>query len=386
MINSTTTEAPEEERPRYKTLLDLLNEPDVDVPFLWQDIFPKNAMCGVVGKSGVSKSTLCRNLLLAVVTRQPTFLGMPLNTIHGKALYVFGEENESWLRKYFRINCKGLKFDKNLLDNLHLLDMQNYENGNDLLVSLKELTSFHNYDLIVFDSYSDLISLFGAELNNNDSIRSLKKQIEFLCNDNTTVLLNHHTSDKSQVLNTFLGASAYKQIVRCLLEIIEDGNRRIISCEKNSYGKKFEPMVCNLTEHFLFETDGETISREELHNIVSNQNFTNGKAITRPKIAPCNQETVSAVFVGCEELTTAQIIHKLILLYAISEPTAKRWIKDVTADDLIEKVSHGKFKVSNLLGQSITSHSINDTMILSFSEEEEEPEEEYNYMEMEGFQ
>lgn len=330
---------------RSRTLLELLNEPDIKVPFLWGEIFPRGEFVGIVGKSGVNKSTFCRQLCLSIASRQNTFLTYDLTPSYGRALYCYSEENENWIRTYMRRNCNGMHHRQSDLENMTLVNMQNLDTGEDLLSHFRDELSRNKYDLIVFDSYSDFIVKFNAKLNDNDSIRQLKSQIEFMKEGGCTVLFNHHTSDKGNTMGTFLGATAFKQIVRSQLEIFEDGKLRILSCEKNSYGTKFEPMECEISEDFLFIPTGNRLSRGELYERISAQDFTNPIAqVGRPKAAPCNEETVENVFGGKEEMTTGEIYHSLHNAFAISDSSVKRWIADITLYGLVEQVRRGTYR------------------------------------------
>ena len=360
-----------------KSVLVLLNEPDKDVPFLWSDVFAKGTIAGIVGKSGVNKSTFCRQLCLSIATKQSTFCGLPLTPTFGRTLYCYSEECEFWLRRYIRKNCNGLLYENELLENMKVLNMEDFETGTDLLSCLRDELTLQSYDVIVFDSYSDFISKFGAKLNDNDTIRNVKSQIGFLNGNGCTVILNHHTSDKSISVGSFLGATAFKQIVRAQLEIFEHENERIISCEKNSYGSKFEPMVCELSENFLFIPTGKTLTRAELVQLVSNSNFTNPKPPYRPKIAPCDADAVSAVFGTADTLTTMQIIKNLIELYSISDRTAKSWINDVYKFGLVTKVTHGKYA---MIVQSESAKSNNGLLALTSCTLPDEGKKLYEYL------
>ncbi|MBI3258525.1 MAG: AAA family ATPase [Ignavibacteriae bacterium] len=206
-----------------KTLLQLLSEPDIKVPFLWGEIFPKGEFLGIVGKSGVNKSTFCRQLCLSIASRQTAFLNDELTPTYGKAMYCFSEENENWIRRYLRKNCNGIEYNMRDLENMTVVNMQNFDTGEEMLTFFREELSRQKFDLIVIDSYSDFIVKFNAKLNDNDSIRVLKSQIEFLKDGGCSILFNHHTSDKASALGTFLGANAFKQIVRSQLEIFDGG-------------------------------------------------------------------------------------------------------------------------------------------------------------------
>lgn len=330
---------------KSKTVLQLLNEPDVKVPFLWGDIFPKGEFVGIVGKSGVNKSTFCRQLCLSIASRQTRFLSSELTPTYGRAMYCFSEENENWIRCYLRKNCNGIDYNTNDLENMTVVNMQNFETGEEMLSFFREELAKQKFDMIVIDSYSDFIVKFNAKLNDNDSIRVLKSQIEFLKEGGCTVLFNHHTSDKASAVGTFLGANAFKQIVRSQLEIFEDGKQRILSCEKNSYGSKFEPMECDISEDFLFIPTGNKLTRAELFERISANDYSTPAApIGRPKAAPCDEETVEAVFGGNGELTTGEIVDVLNEMYGIMRAAAMRWINESVTIGLIEQERRGLYR------------------------------------------
>lgn len=345
--HSMVRSRPKPEKPSLsKSLFELLMEPDEPIPFLMGDIIPKGEFVGIVGKSGVNKSTFCRQLCLCLAGHKQSFCGFPLTPLHKRVLYCYSEEGEVWIRRYLRKNCKGLGFERELLKNMFLLNMEDYDDGDSMLLAIRDAIISHPFDLIVMDSYSDFISKFGAKINDNDTIRSLKSKISFLKNDGCAVLFNHHTSDKTNTIGTFLGATAFKQIIRAQIEIIEDGPRRILSCEKNSYGIKFDPIICRITQDYLFEPTGETMTRDDLAEMVVNKSLMQVKPACRPKIIPCNSETVSSIFDNSDTLRSVHIIEKLMHLFAISHRTATVWINDVLGYGLIEKVRHGEYRKS----------------------------------------
>ncbi len=330
---------------KSKTLLQLLSEPDIKVPFLWGEIFPKGEFLGIVGKSGVNKSTFCRQLCLSIASRQTTFLNDGLTPTYGKAMYCFSEENENWIRRYLRKNCNGIDYNMRDLENMTVVNMQNFETGEDMLSFFREELTRQKFDLIVIDSYSDFIVKFNAKLNDNDSIRVLKSQIEFLKDGGCSILFNHHTSDKASALGTFLGANAFKQIVRSQLEIFEDGKQRILSCEKNSYGSKFEPMECDISEDFLFIPTGNKLTRSELYERISAGDYSTPAApVGRPKAAPCDAETVESVFGDSKEMTTGEIVDVLNGEYGFSRSSGNRWINEVRDLGLIVQTGRGVYQ------------------------------------------
>lgn len=329
--------------PRAKSVLELLDEPDAEQPYLIEGLIPRGEFIGVVGKSGVSKSTFCRQLCLSIATKQPVFCGIKLNTIHERSLYVFSEDGLAWLRRYLRRNTKGIPHIRDQLKNMNVVNMNEFENGEALLSWCREEQKRQSYDLIVLDSFSDLLNLFGAKLNDNSDVRVVIRKLEFLKFDSCTVIFNHHVSDKASSIGSFQGATAFRQIVRTQLEISAQGDQRIISTEKNSYGEKFEPMIFNLTENFLFEATGETMTRAELSAIVANSNFYTPKPVGKPKIAPCTIDTVKSIFSKSKIMKTSDIKLQVYSQFNVSEKTAERWIYDIERLGYISKEKKGVY-------------------------------------------
>lgn len=199
------------------------------------------------------------------------------------------------------------------------------------------------FDLIILDSFSDLLNLFNGKLNDNTDVRKIVRQLDFLKSDGCCVLFNHHVSDKAATIGSFQGATAFRQILRTQIEITEKGNQRVVSVEKNSYGVKAEPLVFDLTENFLFEATGETMSRKELTELVANIHHFESKPVGKPKIAPCTQAAVRDVFADSKMLTTTEIKCRLSTQFTISDKTCERWIGDVVALGYVMKIKRGEY-------------------------------------------
>lgn len=331
--------------PRAMTVLELLDTPDSEQPYLIEGLIPRGEFIGIVGKSGVNKSTFCRTLCLSVATLQSQFCGFDLKPIHGRSLYLFSEDGLNWLRKYLRKNANGIPHTEDQLTNMKIANMNEFDDGEALLSWFREELIMQSYDVIVLDSFSDLLNLFGAKLNDNSDVRKVLRKLDFFKNNGCNVIINHHVSDKALTIGGFQGATAFRQIVRTQLEITEKGNQRIISVEKNSYGEKHDPMVFNLTEDFLFERTNETMTREELSELVANPIHNSRRPVGKPKIAPCTIESVSEIFGTASTLTTAEILNKLQIMYPMSNSTAKRWIEDQIISGLMQKDGRGIYSI-----------------------------------------
>ena len=84
---------------RFTSLGKLLAEPEEDVSFVWDKTLPFGGFSICSAKPKVGKSTLARNLALAVSRGEP-LLGR--ETVKGKVLYLCLEEKRSEIAKHFR--------------------------------------------------------------------------------------------------------------------------------------------------------------------------------------------------------------------------------------------------------------------------------------------
>jgi hypothetical protein len=84
----------------FTSLGDLLNEPDEEIEWIVEGLLPSSGFSLMVAKPKVGKSTLARQLALAVSRGEP-FLGR--QTVKGAVLYVSLEEKRGEVRKHFRL-------------------------------------------------------------------------------------------------------------------------------------------------------------------------------------------------------------------------------------------------------------------------------------------
>lgn len=78
---------------------DLLQEEDVEIPWLVEKIIPAGYFVGLTSRPKVGKSTLARCLALSVATGQP-FLGM--TTMKGHVIFISLEETKRVIRSHFK--------------------------------------------------------------------------------------------------------------------------------------------------------------------------------------------------------------------------------------------------------------------------------------------
>lgn len=88
-------------------LSDLLAEPQEDIDYLWQDTLILSGLSILVAKPKVGKSTLARNLALAVARGDISFLGRQISA-KGPVVYLALEEKRAEVRRHFeRMGASG---------------------------------------------------------------------------------------------------------------------------------------------------------------------------------------------------------------------------------------------------------------------------------------
>src|SRR5579872_4363955 len=78
-----------------------LRETSFENDTLLHPYIPRVGITAVVGMPDSGKSMLCRNLALAVTFGEDEFLGLPLNAIHHRALFVTTEDTVEATKQCF---------------------------------------------------------------------------------------------------------------------------------------------------------------------------------------------------------------------------------------------------------------------------------------------
>ncbi len=85
----------------FTKLSELLNDPDEDKAFIWENTLIKGGLSIIAAKPKVGKSTLARNFALALAKGEPAFLGRSIAG-SGPVLYLALEEKRSEVKKHFQ--------------------------------------------------------------------------------------------------------------------------------------------------------------------------------------------------------------------------------------------------------------------------------------------
>ncbi len=318
VVNVTISEQPLEGK-KWFSVDDLMNiEDDPNGWCLWEPFIPKIGIVALAGPSDCGKSTLARQLALAVATGQKEFLNSTLNVKHGRALYVSTEDEHTGTKRVLEKQLEG--FDIDGTDKLQFI----FETQN----ILEELALFlrdNPADLIVVDAWADI---FNGNPNNNIDVRqALKPWDELAKRHECCIVMLHHlvkNADKAEPdKNKLIGSQALEAKLRCILELRLGAlpDERLLTILKGNYLPpeiKNKPNVLKLDSSCLvFSNSSKTAST------VNKKSKQYDKEVWRKRFQDCRTETAS----------DRKVIGMLRVKYAGEEIPGRSWfvenLKDV---------------------------------------------------------
>lgn len=199
----------------FTTLDDLLNEPEENHSYVWENtlIFGGISICSA--KPKVGKSTLARNLAVSI-SRGAKFLGRA--TAKGKIIYLCLEEKRAEIAKHFkRMGASG----KDIL-------IHTGKTPNDTLQALKLATAEIEPFLIIVDPMSRILRV--TDFNDYATMaRGLEPFIDLARDFNVHILMLHHDGKGGREGNdSILGSTAIFGAVDCHLNLKKRDNGRTV--------------------------------------------------------------------------------------------------------------------------------------------------------------
>ncbi|MEK7856279.1 MAG: AAA family ATPase, partial [Acidobacteriota bacterium] len=271
-------------------LPDLLSEPEESVAFVWDQTLSTAGFSICSAKPKVGKSTVARNLAVAVATGA-AFLGR--TTQAGAVLYLCLEEKRSEIASHFRrmgVNADAIsvhtgKPPDNAVESL--------------TVAIQEL----NPGLVIIDPLSRIFRV--SDFNDYGGVtRALEPLVDLARDTGCHILALHHDGKMGREGgDALLGSTGFFGAVDCHLQLsVRDGKRVLSSTQR--YGVDLDPTIITLdketgvvfTEGSLAELksmntrkavlalfeDGEKLSQTDIKDRISNR--SRGEVSTALKI------------------------------------------------------------------------------------------------------
>ena len=205
----------------FKSAFDLYDLETEAIPKLLHPFLQKVGLASLVGTSDSGKSTFLRQLSLAIVLKQDTFLGFKLDGTTHKVVYVSTEDDANAVSYAIRKQVNQFYYenedlDKSLLKNLEFL----FETEN-LLSNLKYKLDNDPVDLIVIDAFTDV---FTKELNSNIQVRQFLNEFDKLAKSYGCLILflphiGKSTMRSAPSKDSIIGSQAFEAKMRVVLEI-----------------------------------------------------------------------------------------------------------------------------------------------------------------------
>lgn len=193
---------------------DLLKNAADSIPHLWYPYFPSIGIVGITGTSEAGKSSLSRQLALAVCNGDKDFLGKPLNTIHKRVIYISTEDSEVSMKVLLKRQAGDAYIEASKMLRLGF-------NVTKVFPLLARELKKQRTDLVVIDVWSDL---YGDNPNDFAKVRANLNEFTKLANTfKTCICIVHHNTkhskDAEPSKTNLNGSQAIEAKLRTLLEL-----------------------------------------------------------------------------------------------------------------------------------------------------------------------
>ena len=249
----------------YFTAEELMKRELKELPTLWTPFLPKVGLVGITGSSDTGKSTLLRQLAIAVCNGSAKFLGHTLNPQHKSAIYISTEDSEDAVSVCLK---KQFGDDLNAKDLPGLLFVFNQDNP---VKTACEVMKSRAIDLLIIDAWADL---FSGNTNDVSQTRNALNELNKIAMENKClVIILHHTVKNSEYnrpdKNKLNGSQGIEAKLRVLLELRpRSTEERLLSVLKGNYisGKiKNKSIVLKFSEkRLLFKETGEILDKNSI--------------------------------------------------------------------------------------------------------------------------
>lgn len=253
--NSNLIDSPELMDYRIVSARYLLENDIIEIPMLWGHLLQKCGIAVLSGSSDTGKSTLLRQLAIAIITKQEKFLGLPLRPQHHRIIYISTEDDEESLSPRIK---REHKKDSAVVDYDNLTFIID---GEDPFEIAKNEFKKKPADCIIIDTWGDYAE---GDLNSANNVRTpLKALRSFALTNKCLFIISHHNrksaSDNDISKKNLLGSQSLEAKARVVLMLTidnDDPTLRKLSVAKGNYipyDLKQRSIVIRTNEDFLFE-------------------------------------------------------------------------------------------------------------------------------------
>lgn len=219
---------------QFTTLDDLLAEPEEKVSWVWDKTLPSSGFSICAAKPKVGKSTLARNLAVAVM-RGDDFFGRA--TTQGRILYLCMEEKRAEVAKHFkRMGASG----KDLM-------IHTGNTGENRLDELEQAIKEFQPVLIILDPLARFARI--ADFNDYAKVnRELEPIVDLVRETSCHILAVHHDGKgEREGGDSLLGSTAFFGIVDALLKMKRREFGRTLETVQR-YGEDLPETICYLNK------------------------------------------------------------------------------------------------------------------------------------------
>lgn len=232
---------------------DLRRHAGEEIPSLIHPIFPRVGVACLAGTSDTGKSSLLRQLAIAVAAGDADWLGFELRPTHRSAIYVSTEDEKEATSYLLRQQTR--QYDDAEIGRLRFI----FE-AEDVYTTLQRNLARVPADLVVIDCFADI---YTGDLKDTNKIRSFLLPFQKLAGDHQCLILFlHHTGKRTENLiphkNNLLAGQGLESKMRLVIELRPDPMRptdRHLCIVKGNY----LPLTYK-TESFVLHFDGPTFT------------------------------------------------------------------------------------------------------------------------------
>jgi len=312
------------------TLDEILELKENDFPKIWEFI-PRQTVAVLVGSSDCGKSTLLKQLALAIAKGDEDFLGWKLNAPHKKALIFTTEESPLDVRAVMEAQIgQEQEIEGNIIFEFFDDDFED---------RLEKLLEEDKYDVVILDALGDLVR--GHE-SKSEVIRPFMTKIRNLAlNKDTSFIIVHHKSKagNSRVDKLVVkGSQSIESKARVVLDLVQTEGMSFLTLTKGngySYDEKQKSWKIEFNPvSRLFKATGDYITRDQLEGMIA------------PPIGGHQPNEIEVnwgeVFGEKEYMKYGELVREIKAVAGCGVTTAKTLIKEATGCE-IEKDNNGRY-------------------------------------------